>query len=108
MRGQRTQVPVDALAADLETAADKLAAMRLIMERSRAVALADKMGMLADRMNQVPAALHARADAVVNRLNALEAHGNNTFSGLEAVISDAEAGVTAAEAALAKLTNVKP
>lgn len=69
------------------------------------MALADKMGLLADRMKAVPADLHLRADSVLNRLTALEAHGSNTFLALEAVVTDAEAGVSAAEAALSQLTN---
>lgn len=71
------------------------------------MALADKMSLLADRMKAVPTDLHARADKVLGRLAALEAHGGNTFLALEAIISDAEAGVLAAESALSQLTNEK-
>lgn len=67
--------------------------------------LAEKMGTLATRMQAVPAALGARADAVLTRLDALEASGTATFSGLEQVVADAEAGVSAAEHAMRQLTN---
>ena len=91
----------------LENAADLFTAARVVIEGRRTMALAEKMGMVADRMKAVPTDLGARADKVLGRLAALEQHGGNTFSALEAIVSDAEAGVSAAEAALTQLSNSK-
>lgn len=72
------------------------------------MALAEKMAALASRMHAVPKALEARADALTPRLDALEKTGGLTFDGLESVIKDAEAGVSAAESAMRALTNGGP
>lgn len=72
------------------------------------MALAEKMASLASRMHAVPKALEARADALTPRLDALEKTGGLTFDGLESVIRDAEAGVSAAESAMRALTNGGP
>ena len=88
----------------LEHAADLFTAARLVIEGRRTMALAEKLGTVADRMKTVPTDLGARADKLLGRLAALEQHGGNTFSALEAVTADAEAGVAAAEAALAHLS----
>lgn len=71
------------------------------------MALKDKADILAARMGKVPAALHTRMDTIMARFDALEAHGENTFSAIEAIVSDAESGVKAAEAAMVTLSNVR-
>jgi hypothetical protein len=81
---------------------------KAIVDGRKAMGLAEKMGRLAERMHSVPKALEAHADALLPRLDALEAKGAPTFEGLAAVIADAEKGVAAAEAAMRLLTNGGP
>lgn len=70
--------------------------------------LAEKMATLASRSKAVPAAIEARVDKLLPRLDALEANGNLHLGGLETMVADAETGVAAAEAALRQLTNGGP
>ena len=66
------------------------------------------MATLAQRAQSVPKALEAKADALLPRLDALEASGGAAFEGLANVVADAEEGVAAAEAAMRLLTNGAP
>jgi hypothetical protein len=72
------------------------------------MALAEKAGLLAGRVVTVHGDMAARMDTILNRLAAVEARSGNTFSGMEAIVADAEAGAQTAEAALVKLTNGPP
>jgi hypothetical protein len=81
---------------------------KAIIDGRKAMGLASKMALLADRVKSVPAALEAKADALLPRLDALEARGAPAFDDLTAVILDAEKGVAAAEAAMRLLTNGGP
>jgi hypothetical protein len=81
---------------------------KAIIDGRKAMGLASKMALLADRVKSVPAALEAKADALLPRLDALEARGAPAFDDLAAVILDAEKGVAAAEAAMRLLTNGGP
>lgn len=78
------------------------------IQDGKVMSLAEKMAMLAARSQAVPRALEARADALLPRLDALEAKGGPVFDGLEAVMADAEKGVAAAESAMRLLTNGGP
>jgi hypothetical protein len=96
----------------LKNTTDRIAAAvpiaKAIIDGRKAMGLAEKMGRLAERMQSVPKALEAHADALLPRLDALEAKGAPTFEGLASVIADAEKGVAAAEAAMRLLTNGGP
>jgi hypothetical protein len=102
--GQQSQVPI---VAQLSAAADRLESMRVLIAEGRRMALKDKADILAARMGKVPAALHARMDSIMGRFDALEAHGENTFSAIEAIVTDAESSVQTAEAAMVTLSNQK-
>ena len=80
---------------------------RAIQDGKR-MSLSEKMATLAARSQAVPKALEARADALLPRLDALEAKGHPAFDGLESVVADAEKGVAAAETAMRLLTNGGP
>lgn len=69
-----------------------------------AVMLSDKFKRLADRAKAVPAKLSERADAALARLDAVEAR-SVVFEKLDAIASDAEQSVAAAEDAVNQLTN---
>jgi hypothetical protein len=69
-----------------------------------AVMLSDKFKRLADRAKAVPATLSRRADAALARLDAVEAR-SVVFDKLDAIASDAEQSVQAAEDAVNQLTN---
>lgn len=69
------------------------------------MSLAEKMATLAARSQAVPKALEARADALLSRLDSLEAKGVPVFDGLDGVLSDAEKGVAEAEGAMRQLSN---
>jgi hypothetical protein len=104
MFGRQSQVPI---VAQLSAAADRLESMRVLIAEGRRMALKDKADILAARMGKVPAALHARMDGIMTRFDALEAHGENTFSAIEAIVADAESSVQTAESAMAALSNQK-
>ena len=93
-------------ATDRITAAVPIA--RAIVDGRKAMGLAEKMATLAQRAQSVPKALEAKADALLPRLDALEASGGAAFEGLANVVADAEEGVAAAEAAMRLLTNGAP
>lgn len=93
-------------ATEIVTAAANVATA--INQGSRAMSIQDKFRRLAERSKAVPAKLGERADAVTLRWDALEARGGTAFAGHEAVLADAEQGVTAAEDALNQLTNGAP
>lgn len=76
-----------------------------IVNGNKAMSLADKMATLAARSQAVPKALETRADALLSRLDALEATSGPVFTGLEGVMGDAERGVAAAESAMRQLSN---
>lgn len=69
------------------------------------MSLAEKMATLAARSQAVPKALETRADALLSRLDSLEAKGVPVFDGLDGVLSDAEKGVAEAESAMRQLSN---
>jgi hypothetical protein len=104
MYGRQSQVPI---VAQLSAAADRLESMRVLIAEGRRMALKDKADILATRMGKVPAALHARMDSIMTRFDALEAHGENTFSAIEAIVADAESSVQTAESAMATLSNAR-
>lgn len=66
--------------------------------------LQDKFKRLAERAKAVPAALSDRADKSLARLDAVEAR-SVVFDKLDAIATDAEQGVAAAEDAVNQLTN---
>lgn len=68
------------------------------------IMLSDKFRRLADRAKAVPAALSERADAALARLDAVEAR-SAVFDKLDAIATDAEQSVQAAEDAVNQLTN---
>lgn len=72
------------------------------------MSLADKMKRLAERTKQVPTTLEAIADDHLSRLDALEQRGTDSFAKLHTVLTDTEAGISAAEDALNQLTNGDP
>ena len=78
------------------------------IQDGKRMSLAEKMAILAARSQAVPKALEARADALLPRLDALEANGGPVFDGLESVVADAEKGVAAAESAMRLITNGGP
>jgi hypothetical protein len=71
------------------------------------IMLSDKFKRLADRAKAVPNALSARADAALARLDAVEARAT-VFDKLDAIATDAESAVGAAEDAVNQLTNGSP
>lgn len=107
----RGTAPTTRLTLELDRAADRIAAATVVARaivEGRRMSLADKMARLAERSQAVPAAIEARVDKLLPRLDALEASGNTHVGGLEAVVTDAEKGVAAAEQAMRKLTNGGP
>jgi hypothetical protein len=68
------------------------------------IMLSDKFKRLADRAKAVPAKLSERADAALARLDAVEAR-SVVFDKLDAIATDAEQSVAAAEDAVNQLTN---
>jgi hypothetical protein len=104
--------PLAGLGSALKDTADRISSAvpiaKAIIDGRKAMGLASKMALLADRVKSVPAALEAKADALLPRLDALEARGAPAFDDLTAVILDAEKGVAAAEAAMRLLTNGGP
>lgn len=98
-----------ALQANLEHKTNQIAAavpiVKAIVDGKKAMSFAEKMATLAARSQAVPKALEARADALLPRLDALEAKGKPVFDGLESVIADAEKGVAVAESAMRQLSN---
>lgn len=104
--------PIAGIDAAIKQGTDRISSAipiaKAIIDGRKAMGLADKMAMLAERMHSVPKALEARADALLPRLDALEAKSAPTFDGLDAVLADAEKGVAAAEAAMRLLTNGGP
>lgn len=92
---------VAALSATLPRATEIISAAANI---AGAIVLQDKFKRLAERAKAVPAKLGERADAALARLDAVEAR-SVVFDKLDAIASDAEQGVAAAEDALNQLTN---
>jgi hypothetical protein len=99
---------VTALAATLPRATEIISTAANIAEGIRMTSIQDKFKHLADRARQVPAALSAKADEVLSRLDAVEARGGTAFDKLHGVVNDADQGVAAAEDALNQLTNGAP
>jgi hypothetical protein len=95
---------VAALSATLPRATEIIRSERIIR-----MALADKFKMLADRARTVPAKLSDRADAAfASARRRWNSAAIRRSPGLNAVLTDVETGVSAAEDALNQLTNGAP
>jgi hypothetical protein len=99
----------------LSQAADRIAAAvpiaKAIVDGRQAekrMSLAEKMKTLASRSQAVPGAIERRVDALLPRIDALEANAGVSLTGLEQVVADAEAGVAATDAAMRQLSNGGP
>jgi hypothetical protein len=103
-------VDMKALSQAIDKSSDTIAAATpiakaIIEGKAAKMALKDKFAMLADRSKAIPVALAEKADKLHERMDALQARGNKAFAGLDAVLTDAEHGVAAAEDAVNQLTN---